>query len=291
MPELIYDERCEESFVSLGNGVFELTGATELKFAFSTATRRDGSPVITDDEFSVCFINQLGSILTSRAVYTAGSPSLLTVNDARIYKTSEPGGAAPNFGGTTGLVFHCWTGADVVKRDINGNLESPEVVRNVVAPAALGLFQGESGTLNNEGVAAQGVADEDDWLAGIWGADEDETESDDGENVLTSLTPGIALSRRSIKAWRTIRNRTIDAGGVLPILTADKPLATYGAFVVDRGNPDNYVEFRVQGDPASPKFLARAQRGALKAEIVGTGVRILNKSLSPIVVDFTPGRI
>ncbi|MGE0409521.1 MAG: hypothetical protein AB7P23_09710 [Amphiplicatus sp.] len=295
MAELIFDELIEENFTSRGNGVFELNGARDYRFAFSSTKRANGDPAEAGDLFPCTFAAAPNIVMSTIAVYTPGSPALLDATGGPYYKTSALGGGLPDFGTKDGIVGLSLNAALLFVKDLAGGIANPGAMRVTAIPPTLKAFKAFAAAVNGEGVAAQCGTNNDNWsqdfLGGLIGADADETDAADEEDIFASATAGLKLVRRSIKAWRTVRNKPIDAGQILAVLTADKPNALYGVHVQDRTTKTSYAAGEFRGDAATVVPVRAFESGGLEFDISGTSIRVRNTTGGAINVDYTRGRI
>ncbi len=297
MAELIFDELIEQPFTSRGDGTFELGTPPAFRFPFSSALRADGvTTAQADDLFPVTLTAAPNLIISCIASFTPGSPALLTINESYIYKTSDVGGGVPAFGTKTGLAKLTLNAALLFVQDLSGGIANPAALRNVVIPPTLQTFKAAAALTNNQAIMAQcGVGDSgtfaEDYLGGVIAAATGISDSADEEDIFATATSGIKAIRRSIKAWRTIRNKAVPGTNLYQILEADKPNALYGIHVQDRATKTACAELIVRGHASAPEPIDGYQRGDLQWDVTDTWVGIRNLGGSSINIDITPGRI
>jgi hypothetical protein len=293
---VIFDELIEENFTSLGNGVLRLDGAREFRKAFADAKRADGSAVQPNDQFPVTAVASPSIMTTAIGVYTPGAPATLDISSGPFYQSSAVGGGLPDFGAKTGIVGNVLPAPLFLFKNLSGLIENPEAIRQSLLTATMKTFKDSAILVANEAVAAQSGGNTasfaEDFLGGLVAAVTGEADPADEEDIFATATGGIKGLRRSVKAWRTYRNRPVLAGGFVTVLTASADNGLYGVHVQDRATKANYCAGCFRGDAANvvPVDVIEAT-AALRFDTVGNTVRAWNTTGAQIDIDYTPGRI
>ena len=303
------DEAVRESMQPAGGAVFNLLGAVDGRQPFSSAKRRDGTPVQSGDKTCVAVVQKVGGVTyraVSVATLTLGGSNFLTLDTTawpagKMY-FSTAGASFPGFNtADVGEVFITTAVPLLAQFDDQGALIDPLNFRRTLAPSTIAAFLAEIGVADNEAVVALGRSGAAyNGLGGLFAQNNASTGTVDNVDKHANPNTGQGrVDRVPIKVAPTFRGNVIGAGGVValqaiwaPFNLAD-PTAEYFVHAWREGQPSTQVAGYFIGHASAPVpyNCSESADAGLRFDIAGTELRLLNAALSSINVSVVIERI